>query len=294
MGKLVITDEFLQEVELLQILVKNNVAGMFGGNHQSKSFGSSCDFADFREYVPGDDVTKIDWNAFARFEKLYTKLYLDERRLHTRIYLDASRSMDYGKGEKAEQALRVVAVLAYLSICAMDKVSIYTVRDTRVEEVISNVSGKEAYFNVIGKLNEIEFDGDSNISSAILPQNVGYGDGTSVIVSDFLTDNDYEAAIDYMVAKRRDLLCVQVLTTEELNPKIRGKMHLFDSENFNRTYRKNINRKIMQAYKMALDYVTSRIRDYCVARGADYLLVSDKEPISEVFFEKLTNMGVVK
>lgn len=294
MSKLAITDEFLQEVELLQILVKNNVAGMFGGNHQSKSYGSSCDFADFREYAPGDDVTKIDWNAYARFEKLYTKLYLDERRLHTRIYIDASRSMDFGKGFKAEQSLKIAAIVAYLSVCAMDKVSIYAVHGSSVEDVAINISGKESYLNSIGKLNDIEFNGDSKISEAILPQNVGYGDGMSLIISDFLTDNDFESAIDYMVSKRRHVFCVQVLTQDELNPRLRGKMHLYDSEDLNRTYRKNVNRDIIQAYKKAVEYATGRIRDYCAARGGDYLLVSDETPANEIFFDRLVDMGVIK
>ncbi len=294
MSKLAITDEFLKEVELLELLVKNNVAGMFGGNHKSKSFGSSCEFADFREYMPGDDISKIDWNAFARFDKLYTKQYLDERRLHTVIYIDASRSMDFGKAHKAEQALRMTAVIAYLSIIAMDKVSIYAVRGNSVEEVVANISGKESYLNSIGKLNDIEFDGDSSLSEAILPTKVGYGNGMSVVVSDFLTDNDYELAIDHMISKKRDVLCVQVLSQEELNPKVRGKMHLFDSEDLNKYYRKNINRDIINAYKRALEYVQDRIRDFCLARGADYLMVSDEDSIGKIFFESLTNMGVLK
>lgn len=294
MSKLAITDEFLKEIELLEILVKNNVAGMFGGNHKSKSFGSSCEFADFREYVPGDDVTKIDWNAFARFEKLYTKQYLDERRLHTVIYIDASRSMDFGKNKKAEQSLRIAAILAYLSIIAMDKVSIFAVRDDSVEEVVVNMAGKESYLNSIGKLNEIEFYGDSRMSEAILPTKVGYGNGLSVVISDFLTDNDYENALEHIISKKRDLLCVQVLSAEELNPKVRGKMHLFDSEDTNKFYRKNINKEIINAYRMALEYVQNRIKDFCNARGADYLLVADDDSVGKVFFEKLTDMGVLK
>ena len=99
MGKMVIDEAFLSELEALETLLKNNVAGMFGGNHQSKNFGSSCEFADYRDYVPGDDITKIDWNAYARFDKLYQKLYLDERQMHTRIYIDASRSMHHGTFE---------------------------------------------------------------------------------------------------------------------------------------------------------------------------------------------------
>lgn len=294
MSKLAITDEFLQEVELLQVLVKDNVAGMFGGNHKSRNYGSSCEFADTREYVPGDDITKIDWNAYARFDSLYTKLYLDERRLHTSIYIDASRSMDFGKGKKAEQALRLAAIFAYLSVCAMDRVSIYVIHGNVVEDVIKNLTGKESYFAQIGKLNDIDFKGDSDISSAILPINVGYGDGMSIIISDFLTDNDYEGAIEYMVSKKRHVFCIQTLSQDELNPKIRGKMHLFDCEDMSKTYRKNITRDIINAYKRALDYVTSRIKNYCNARNADYLLVSDDASVGQVFFESLTNMGVVK
>ena len=294
MRELVINEEFLSQVELLQLLVKNNVAGLFGGNHRSKTFGSSCDFTDYREYMPGDDITKIDWNAYARFEKLYVKLFLDERQVHTRIYIDASRSMAYGKGKKDEQAIKIAAALAYLSICEMDKVSIYVIRENSVEEVISNMLGRESYFNNIGKLNDIVFDGDSLITEAILPSTVGYGDGFSVIISDFLTDNDYETAIDHLTSKKRDVLCMQILSKEELNPKIRGKMHLFDSENSSKFYRRHINREILRAYKEAVAYATGRIRDYCLSRGGQYMLVSSQDSLNEIFFDKLITMGVVK
>ena len=65
--------------------------------------------------------------------------------------------------------------------------------------------GKESFYNSIGKLNEIEFSSDAFISDSILETKVGYGDGMSIILSDFLTDNNYEGAIDYLVDKRRDL-----------------------------------------------------------------------------------------
>ena len=195
MAKFVINEQFLQQVETLQILIKNNIAGLFGGNHQTRNFGSSCEFADHRDYMAGDDITKIDWNAYARFEKLYLKLFLDERQMHTRIYIDASRSMDYGGGHKAEQALKLAALIAYVSVCDMDKVSLYVIHGGTLEEVFTSVHGKDMYLQEIGKLNSIVFDGDSRISEAILPSAVGYGDGLSVIISDFLTDDNYEDAM---------------------------------------------------------------------------------------------------
>ena len=290
----VIDEEFFLFFERLQMLVKNNVAGLFGGNHQSKTFGSSCEFSDYRDYMAGDDITKIDWNAYARFEKLFLKLYLDERQMHTRIYIDASRSVGYGKGKKDVQALKTAAALAYLSVCEMDKVSIYVIREKQVECIIANMLGKESFTASIGKLNDITFDGDSYISEAILPSTVGYGDGMSIIISAFLTDNDFENAVNYLVGKKRDVFCIQILSEEELNPKARGKLHYFDSENGDKFYRKNITRDIIHAYKLALEYATGRIRDLCHSRGAEYMLVSAEEEITEVFFEKLVTEGVLK
>lgn len=294
MGKLIVSEEFLQQVERLQMLIKNNVSGLFGGNHQTRTFGSSCEFSDYRDYMAGDDITKIDWNAYARFDKLYVKLFLDERQMHTRIYIDASRSMGYGKGKKDEQAIKIAATLAYLSINEMDKVSVYAIHGDKTEEVISGMLGKEAYISSINKLNDIVFDGDSRISDAIIPSKVGYGDGTSIIISDFLTDNDFETAIDHLTGKKRDIFCIQVLSEEELNPKIRGKSHLFDSEDVSKSYRKNINKDIINAYRQALDYCTSRIRDYCAARGAEYLLVSAEQSVVDIFFNRLVETGVLK
>lgn len=294
MSKYVINESFLQQIESLQVILKNNLAGLFGGNHKSKTYGSSCEFADYRDYIAGDDITKIDWKAYARFDKLYLKLFLDERQVHTRIYIDASRSMDYGNNKKAEMALQLAATLAYLSVCEMDKVSIFYIKDNKIYDVASNIVGKENYYNMIGKLNDIEFSGDCFISDSILPTKVGYGDGMSIIISDFLTENNYEAALDYLVDKKRDLICFQVLSKEELKPNIRGKVHFYDSEDIEKQYRKNINKDIMNAYNEALSYICNKIKNYCNSREANYLLIRSDKSVSEVFLKQLPEMGVLK
>ena len=294
MSKFIISEQVLSEIEALQSLLKNNVAGMFGGNRQSKKFGSSCEFADYRDYMPGDDINKIDWNAYARFDKLYQKLYLDERQMHTRIYIDASRSMIHGNKEKAEMALKIAAAIAYLSVCEMDKVSIYAIHGSQVEEVISGMVGKESYLSTIGKLNNIEFRGDMHISDAILPSNVGRGDGYSVVISDYLTEENYESAIDHLVSKKRDVMCIQVLSADELNPQVRGKMRLFDSEDSVKMFKKKIDKDVIRAYKEALKFVIDRIKNYCEARGASYLLAPANVSIFEVFFGKMVDLGVLK
>ena len=294
MKKVVIDEVFLSRLEQLETVLKNNVAGMFGGNRRSKNLGSSCEFADYRDYIPGDDVTKIDWNAYARFDKLYQKLYFDERQMHTKIYIDVSRSMIHGSDDKAVAAIKLAAAFAYLSVSEMDKVSVYAIRGGSLEEIVYGMVGKDSYLNCINRLNEIEFDSDSRISEAIVPSSVGRGDGYSIIISDFLTDENYEAAIDRLAEQKRDILCVQILSREELNPQFRGKMHLFDSENQSKFFRKKIDQDVVRAYKDALKYVTDRIRLYCESRGGQYILVPAYAELSELFLDKLVNMGVVK
>jgi uncharacterized protein (DUF58 family) len=291
---MVIDEAFLGQLEQLGTLLKNNVAGMFGGNRRSKNLGSSCEFADYRDYIPGDDVTKIDWNAYARFDKLYQKLYFDERQMHTRIYIDASRSMIHGNDDKAIAAIRLAAAFAYLSVCEMDKVSIYAIRGDELVEIVSGMVGKDSYINCVGALNNLEFDIDSKIGAAIAPSSVGRGDGFSILISDFLTDENYEAAIDRFAEQKRDILCVQILSREELNPQMRGKMHLFDSENPAKFFRKKIDQDVVRAYKDALKYVTDRIRQYCESRGGQYILAPAHMPLTELFFDKFVDMGVLK
>lgn len=293
MKKMVIDEAFLSQLEQIETVLRNNLAGMFGGNRRSKNFGSSCEFADYRDYMAGDDVSKIDWNAYARFDKLYQKLYFDERQMHTRIYIDTSRSMIHGSEEKALAAIKLAAAFAYLSVSEMDKVSIYAIRGAELVEIVSGMVGKDAYLGCVGRLNELEFDLDSKIGEAIAPSTVGRGDGYSIIISDFLTDDNFESAIDRFAEQRRDILCVQVLARDELNPQIRGKMHLFDSENSSKFFRKRIDADVIRAYKDALAYATDRIRLYCESRGGAYLLAPAYASLPEIFFEKLMDAGVV-
>ena len=294
MAKMVIDEAFLSEIETLGSILKNNVAGMFGGNHQSKNFGSSCEFADYRDYVPGDDISKIDWNVYARFDKLYQKLYLDERQMHTRIYIDASRSVMHGDPEKAEQVIKMAAAFAYLSVNEMDKVSIYAIHGDKADEVITGMVGKDAYLNAINKLNEIEFTGSASISEAIFSSRIGMGDGYSILISDFLTDENYESAIDKFADQRRDILCIQILAREELNPQFRGKMHLYDAEDAGMFFRKKIDKVRVDAYKEALKYVTERIKNHCESRGGHYMLVPAYASLADVFFGNMVDMGVLK
>ena len=290
--KQVIDEQFLQQMELFSLSVKDNVAGLFGGNHKSKKYGSSCEFADYRDYIEGDDITKIDWNLYGKFEKMYLKLYLDERQMQTRIYIDTSNSMSYY--QKDELALKIASTLAYLSVNEMDKVTLYALRGRQADPILENLVGKDSFMGSIARLNNVKFEGESNISEAIVRSRVGYGDGKSIIISDFLTENNYFDAIDYLRSKRRDVLCIQVLSEPELHPEHRGRMIIHDSENDDRFYKNNIGRDVIQAYQKAVEFVTNRLSDYCISRDADFIQVSTSDSLKDVFLHKMLRKEIIR
>ena len=290
--KQIIDERFLSQLELFSLTIKDNVAGLFGGSHQSKKYGTSCEFADYREYVEGDDILKIDWNIYGRFEQLYLKLYLDEKQMYTKIYVDASRSMSYFN--KDEYALRLAASLAYLSVSEMDRVSIYLVKEHTIIPLFEKIIGREKFFENVSKLNNVKFDGDVFMSDAIMRSDVGFGNGKSIIISDFLTENDYLSAIDYLRDKHRDVLCIQLLAPEEINPSSRGKNIFYDAEDTNKFFKGNVTRDVLNAYHKALDFVQDRLTNYCASREADFTFYDTSISLRELFMDRLFNKGVIR
>lgn len=286
----IISESFFQRLELLDIYLKDNVSGAFGGNHRSKKLGSSSEFADYREYIPGDDIRRIDWNVFSRFDKLYLKLFLDERQMHHRIYIDGSKSME----NKKEHALKLAVAFAYLAIKAMDKVSIYLLTEHKNVKLINRVVGKESFYNAIAAIEDVNFEGDSFISDAILSSSTGYGNGMSVIISDFLTNNDYKKALGYLRSQHRDVCCIQLLNEEEINPSFSGKSILYDSENHTKYYKKNIKKENLKAYEKALQYVKNEIQSFCNSREINYMFVSTATSVDRVILNDAIKKEIVK
>lgn len=286
----IINESFFQRLELLDIYLKDNVAGSFGGNHRSKKIGSSSEFADYREYIPGDDIRRIDWNVFSRFDKLYLKLFLDERQMHHRIYIDGSKSML----NKKELALKLAVAFAYLSIKAMDKVSIYLLTEHKNVKLVNRIVGKESFYSAIAAIDDVEFSGDSYISDAILSSSTGYGNGLSVIISDFLTNNDYKKALGYLRSQHRDVCCIQLLNEEEIHPHFSGKNILYDSEDSSKYYKKNIKKDNIKAYEKALEYVKNDIKTFCNSREINYMFVSTIESVDKIILHNAIKKEIVK
>ena len=127
-----LSPELLAQLERLELVSRKVFRGRMKGERRSKRKGQSVEFADFRNYVHGDDLRFIDWNSYARLDKLFLKLYEEERELPLRIFLDCSESMNFGTPSKFDFARRVAAAVGYVALCGFDRVSIQCFPEPRV------------------------------------------------------------------------------------------------------------------------------------------------------------------
>lgn len=299
MKRRIIDDAFIQRLEALVLQMQTSMQGYFGGSHRTKSYGSTIEFADFREYVLGDDIRRIDWNLYSRFEKHFIKLFVDERQMHNRLYLDCSASMAKINPQKAEYALRLSAALGFLSVHNMDKVSFNLMRGDMCHDLCGIVVGKDAFYRAVDQLESVDFKGETTMEKAIQNcRNPGYNDGLTVIISDFLTDSEWKKAVDFLLYRHREVMLIQVLSPEEIDPTYNGRIFLRDAESDDVTDPKNMKMKITQgafkAYQNALnDYIDS-IRSFCASRGVGFISARCDEPIEKLVFGRLYESGVIK
>lgn len=141
-----LNDEFFSRLETLAVNLRTSLTGFFGGKHLVRSYGQTVEFADYREYMLGDDIRRIDWNLYSRFEKYFLKLFTDERQMHARVFLDCSASMGKENPAKAAYAVAVTAALGFLSVHNMDKFSCFLLRGGKAENPFGTIRGKDGFF----------------------------------------------------------------------------------------------------------------------------------------------------
>ncbi len=294
-----INDDFFSRLETLALNLRADLAGFFGGKHLVKTYGQTVEFADYREYMLGDDIRRIDWNLYSRFEKFFIKQFTDERQMHVQIFLDCSASMAKPNPAKAAYAIGIASALGYLAVHNTDKLSYKLINGGTAEDPFGMIVGKNTFFKSVRNLENAEFFGESDLYSAIVGcNNVGSNDGLTVIISDFFTDSDWKKAIDYLCYKKRQVLLIQVLTPEEIEPIYDGRVNLIDSESIDLMDDKNmklrITRGLQQAYDQALTDFKAELRRYCNSREAEFVSVSTDKPIERMLFAELLKVGIME
>lgn len=290
LGEKIFDAEFLKKLDTMVINVRMLMNEGAGGNRKSKSKGSSVEFSDFREYSLGDDFRRIDWNAYGRFDRLFVKLFMEEREAMFNIFIDGSRSMSFGEPRKSMAALHLAGVIAYLALNNMDRVCLNSLSDKGLKQS-SIMSGRGTFRGCIDFLESVKFDGTVDLNSGIKKKEFR-GSGVSVILSDFFNPGGIEAAVKYLLYNKQDVVLIHVLSPEELNPLMEGQVRLRDCETGD-IRDIAVTPVLLKHYDKKLKLFINSIKEFSRKMGAAYIQVSSGDPVEKVVFEEFTKAGII-
>lgn len=284
---------FLQRIERLSILNRQALRGPSAGPRSSPRHGASVEFADFRNYVTGDDFRRVDWKAYARLDRLFLRLYRAEELAAITIFLDHSRSMDFGQPTKALTAGRLAAVLAYIALNNYDTVAVAGWGDT-IDHFLPGQSGAGSIPAVWRTIAGLVDTPAPATDFACLRHFGNYrrGAGIAIVLSDFMTDSDWRAGLRSLRAAGQEVTAIQLLSPDEVSPPLRGDWKLIDAETGVQT-EVTISPHLLDAYRDALEAHTADISDFCRREGIAFVRLSSDVDLAGTVITDLQSVGVL-
>ena len=284
---------FLAKIEQLTLVSRKVIMGKIHGERLTRKRGASVEFADYRQYVPGDDLRMIDWNIFGRLERLFLKLFLEEEDLHVYILIDTSASMRFGSPSKLYYAKKAAAALGYIALANYDRVVMGRFT-AGAPQMLPALRGKRNVMRVLDFLAKSTAEGATDTPSSLKSFAVTHrSKGIAILISDLLDKNGHEAALKFLMAGAHDVFVIQVLAPEEMNPELKGDLTLVDAEDDDETD-VTISAPLVKRYKETLAAFVGSVKDYCTKRGMTHILAPTTLPMETLILDFLRKRGVVQ
>ncbi len=310
-----LTPELLRRLEQFQLLAARRAKSSSKGERRSRARGQSVEFADHRSYVPGDDFRYLDWNLFGRLDKLFLKLYEEERELPVRIFLDASESMTFGEPRKFDFARQVAAAIGYVALCGFDRVSVIpfpnaevrnggkgetsniqhptsNAQQSAVEGALRSVRGKKSSMQFFQNINALTAAGGADLNEALRRGALeARHTGLAIVLSDFLDPAGYESGLTSLVGRGFQVNVVQILAPEELAPTTFGDLRLVDSESGG-LQEVTFGRYRMKAYQQTVQNFVQRLREFTTKRGINFFMAPSNMDLQDLLLKQLRKSEV--
>ena len=285
--------ELMAQLQRLELVTRKVFRGRMKGERRSKRKGESVEFADFRNYVPGDDLRRLDWNLYARLDRLILKLFLEEEDLHFYTLIDASMSMDFGEPKKLQYAKQLAAALGFIGLTRSDRVCIETIGQA-AGQLGPVLRGRKSVRRMLEYLDAIEPGQNDSLAEGVRRFCLRHrGKGVVVLISDLLDKNGYEEALRYLVTQQMDAYVIQVLSQEELHPDVKGDLRLVDCEDDD-VAEITVSAPLLKRYQQTLAAFTGGVQEFCSRRGMNYILAHNGLPVQQLIATYLRGRGLVR
>lgn len=277
---------FMARLDQLDLMSRKLLSGKMKGERRSKRRGQSVEFADYRNYVVGDDLRFIDWNIYARLERLFLKLFLEEEDLALYVLVDVSKSCDYGRPNKAHYIKQVAAALGYIGLVNYNRVTLAAMSEGIVAQT-SALRGRQRVPQMIDFLTGLQPAGSSHFAQSAKRFALAHRQkGVCVILSDFFDKGGYENGLRYLSGGKYDLFAIQILSPQEIDPDLQGDLKLKDLEDGDLA-EVSITQPLIKQYKSNLNAYCLGLKEYLTRRGATYLFTSTAVPFDALVLNYL-------
>jgi uncharacterized protein (DUF58 family) len=275
-----ISKEYLAKLDRLVLSIREKLSQQgYSGTRKSLAKGNSLEFSDFREYTAGDDLRRVDWNSYSRLDRLYLKLFMEEKQATVSLFLDNSASM--GMEKKMIYAKALAASLSYITLQSMDKLNILS-WNQGLNAKKTHVHNKTRFLEIIHFLDGIQAFGETNLSKSIhefCKQPLVRG--VSIVISDFLSEENWEESIKLLQYQKQDVIFIWILSAEEKEPTLQGNIRLQDVET-NAAWDMEITNSILTAYQKELSRYEAYLKELCKKKNVRFFSVVEGEPLLNV------------
>lgn len=289
-----LSPELLHRLERLELVTRKIFRGKFKGERRSHRKGQSVEFADFRNYVPGDDLRFIDWNTYARLDRLFYKMFLEEEDLHFYALIDVSRSMDFGDPSKFLWAQQLAAALGFIGLIRSDRVRIEPLGPP-TSQPSPILRGRSSVWRLMNYLESLSVNDDSvGLTEAVRQFCIrNPSQGIVVLISDLMDKRGYEEALRYLMAARMDVYVIHILSHEEMHPELKGDLKLVDCEDDD-VAEITVSGPLLKRYEQTLKAFIGGAREFCSRRGIVHLSAHNQMPVDQLITNYLRRRGLVR
>jgi len=285
--------EFLKKLEYLYIVAKKVITGRIKAERRSRKRGSSVEFADFRQYTPGDDFRYLDWNVYARLDELLLKLFEEEEDLNIYVLIDVSGSMRYGDPAKLDYAKKVAAAVAYVGLSNLDRVGIVPFSD-ETHDRLPMTRGKGKIFTFLEFLERLGNGAETHLERSLKTfVHQTKRRGVAVLISDLFDPDRFERGLNVLKYQKYELYVVHLIDQKEASPDLLGDYRLEDMET-RQVRQVTISEQTLKKYRAAFDEYLGDIERFCKQRGIGYIRTFTSFPFEDLILKVFRSGGFLK
>jgi len=285
--------DFLKKLEYLSLVSRRVFRGSILAQRRTTQLGGGIEFADHREYAPGDDFRYLDWNVYARHDELLLKRFEEEEDLHVYILLDCSASMGFGKPPKFDFARQIAAALSYIALADLDRVAIVAFAGDIVAD-FPLTRGKARILSLLKFLEGLEPQGTVTDLSRVVKGFVHRTQrrGLALLVSDLYDPAGFQPGLDLLRHHRYEPHIIQIFDRTEAEPKLKGDVELFDVETGS-IQKVTVTERNLRQYRAIFDAFQESIKAYCQTYGLGCTRASTEIPFDELILKMMRTAGAL-